>query len=216
MKTKHGAPLLEIKALEEDGTFSGYGSIFGNKDSHNEIVMPGAFAKSLAEHQRKGTRPKMFWQHRMDEPIGSWTACNEDGKGLHMTGRLNMDVQRGKEAYALLKSGDIDGLSIGYRVRDYDQDEKTSTIRLKELDLMEVSVVSLGSNDRARVSSIKQLLEEGDLPSLPEFEDFLREAGFSKSQATAIAGKGLTPLLRGEPGMANEADFWRALVAPAA
>ena len=203
MKTKAGAAILEIKALGEDGVFSGYGSIFGNKDSYGDIVVPGAFAKSLADHQRRGTRPKMFWQHDPYQPIGSWTDMAEDGKGLWVEGRLNMEVQRGREAYALLKAGDIDGLSIGYQTVADERDEKRGALLLKELKLVEVSIVSLGANDRALVNAVKTIRGEG-LPTLPEFEDFLREAGFSKTEAAAVAGNGLAHLLRSESGSASE------------
>lgn len=197
MKTKTGSPVLEIKALDSDGTFSGYGSIFGNIDSHGDIVQPGAFAKSLKRHEERGTRPKLFWQHDMHQPIGSWTSIKEDDRGLYMEGRFNMDVQRGREAYALLKAGDIDGLSIGYRTVKEKRDNVKSANLLEELDLIETSVVSLGSNDLALVDAVKQIRGD-DLPSLSEFEGFLREAGFSKTEATAIAGNGLSHLLRSE------------------
>ena len=209
--------MLELKAIEEDGKFGGYGSIFGNKDSHGEVVMPGAFSKSLADHRSKGTRPKLFWQHDMGKPIGKWLDFSEDGKGLYMEGQLNMAVQQGREAHALLKAGDIDGLSIGYRVVAAENDEKAKVIRLKELQLMEVSVVSLGSNDRALVDEVKTWAA-GETPTVRQFEEFLRDAGgFSKSLAAAIASKA-TPHLRGEPeGKADElAEFLAALAQNAA
>lgn len=195
MKTKRLAPLMEIKSLEESGVFSGYGSIFGNRDAYGDVVERGAFTKSIERHTTRGSRPKMFWQHDPGQPIGSWTAMREDEKGLFLEGRLNMDVQRGREAYALLKAGDIDGLSIGYQTLSDEQDG--DVLRLKELDLVEVSIVSLGANDQALISAVKQI--RGDtLPSLSDFEGFLREAGFSKTEATAIAGNGLSHLLRSE------------------
>lgn len=214
MLTKHGEPMLELKAIEEDGKFAGYGSIFGNKDSHGDVVMPGAFSKSLAEHRRKGTRPKLFWQHDMGKPIGKWIDFSEDGKGLYMEGQLNMNVQQGREAHALLKAGDIDGLSIGYRVPPggAEADEKAGVIRLKELKLMEVSIVSLGSNDRALIDDVKTWAE-GEMPSVREFEKWLRDAGdFSKSRAVALASA-CAPHLRGDPeAKADElAEFFREL-----
>lgn len=197
MKTKRSAPLLKLKSLEEDGKFSGYGSIFGNKDVYGDVVEVGAFQKSLALHKSRNSRPKMFWQHDMNQPIGSWTSYEEDERGLLLEGKLNMEVQKGREAYALLKAGDIDGLSIGYRVEREERDEKAGVLRLKELDLIEVSIVSLGANELALVDAVKQI--RGDnLPSLTEFEGFLREAGFSKTEAVAIAGNGLSHLLRSE------------------
>ena len=220
MKTKHSAPILRVKDFGENGEFSGYGSVFGNRDSYGDIVEKGAFAKTLAEHAEKGSMPKLFWQHDPWMPIGKWLEIEEDDIGLKVTGRLNMEVQQGREAYALLKAGDIDGLSIGYRVLKAEDDETQNVQFLKELDLVEVSVVSLGANDRALVSAVKNI-RGGGLPSLPEFEAFLREAGFSKTEATAIAGHGLSHLLRSESGGTTEEigeadetevfDFWEAI-----
>ena len=215
MKTKIGAPILRLKDFGDNGTFSGYGSIFGNRDSYGEVVMPGAFSASLAEHAKRDTMPRMFWQHDMHRPIGQWLSMEEDDVGLKVQGRLNMEVQQGREAYALLKAKDIDGLSIGYRVLECEANEAGDELQLKELDLIEVSVVSLGANDQALVSAVKNI-RGGGLPSLPDFENFLREAGFSKSEATAIAGNGLRPLLRSESGGTDHGEddtlaFYEAL-----
>lgn len=197
MKTRFSAPVFEIKQLEETGLFSGYGAVFGNKDSYGDVIEPGAFSVSLIAHAARKSRPKMFWQHNMHEPIGSWSEMKEDQTGLWVSGKLNMDVQRGREAYSLLKAGDIDGLSIGYQTIKSEPDKKNGVLLLKELELIEVSVVSVGANDRALIDAVKQIRGEA-LPTLPEFEGFLREAGFSKTEATAIAGNGLSHLLRSE------------------
>ena len=216
MKTKRGLPVLQLKKFGENGEFEGYASVFGNRDSYGDVVVQGAFLKSLAEHSEKESMPKLFWQHDSWMPIGSWLEMEEDDIGLKVRGRLNMEVQQGREAYALLKAGDIDGLSIGYRVRESEDDEDQNVTLLKELDLVEVSVVSLGANDRALVSAVKHI-RAGGLPTLPEFEGFLREAGFSKTEATAIAGNGLSSLLRSESGGTEETtedeaiDFWQAM-----
>jgi len=216
MKTKQGSAVLKLKKLGDDGVFEGYGSIFGNKDSYGDIVVKGAFTTTLSEHSEAGTMPKMFWQHDAWRPIGSWLEMSEDELGLKVRGRLNMNVQAGREAYELLKAKDIDGLSIGYRVRNSEDDEDRGVTLLKELELVEVSVVSLGANDQALVADVKSIRAKG-LPSLPEFEGFLREAGFSKTEATAIAGNGLSHLLRSESGGTieptedEEAEFWTAL-----
>ena len=210
MKTKHGAPMMEIKAIEDDGRFSGYGSIFGNKDSHGEVVMEGAFRKSLDAHRTKGSRPKMFWQHDMGKPIGKWLEYGEDAKGLYMEGQLNMGVQQGREAHALLKAGDIDGLSIGYRVIAAENDSKAKVIRLKELQLLEVSIVSLGSNDEALINDVKTWAD-GEMPSPREFEKWLRDVGdFSKSKAVALASA-CAPHLRGDPEAEKLAEFLQEL-----
>ena len=84
---------------------------------------------------------------------------------------------------------------------------------LVEVALHEVSLVTIPMNEKALITSVKSIIEAGQLPSLSQFEDFLREAGFSKSQATAIAGKGLKSLLRSESGSETTTDFLSALAA---
>lgn len=191
-------PILEIKALKDSGEFEGYASTFGGEpDSYGDVIAPGAFAESLSEHQEKGTMPKLFWQHDRHEPIGKWTEAKEDNKGLFMRGKLNMSVQRGKEAHALLKEGDIDGLSIGYRILEYSVDTETKVWTLEKLKLLEVSVMSIGANENATISNVKaakqtqelvERLKAGDRLTEREFEIVLKGSlGLSNSQAERAA-----------------------------
>lgn len=194
---KKTAPLLEIKALKESGEFEGYGSTFGGEpDAYGDVIAVGAYTDSLAAHKAKGTMPKLFWQHNSGEPIGKWLDATEDAHGLLLKGKLNMDVQRGREAHALLKAEDIDGLSIGYRIKEYSVDVETGVWTLEKLDLVEVSVVSVGANENAVVSSVKaakaahdlmEKLKAGDQLSAREFETWLKGLGFSNSQAERAA-----------------------------
>lgn len=149
---EHGAP-LDIKAIEDDGTFTGYASVFGVKDNHGDIVLPGSFTSSLS--RRPAAKVKMLWQHRQDMPIGKWDSIVEDGHGLKVRGRLVLDIEEGRRAHTLMKSGIVDQLSIGFRtVRDrYD---KTKGARLiEEADLWEISPVTFASNPDAEISSVK-------------------------------------------------------------
>ncbi|MEG1232511.1 MAG: HK97 family phage prohead protease [Acinetobacter sp.] len=191
---------LEIKAVQEDGFFSGYGAVFGNVDWYNDVILHGAFQKSLQRWEEKGKMPPVLWNHNDGEPIGVYTNIYEDEKGLFVEGRLLIDdVPRAKSTHALLKAGAIDGLSIGYKTKKANQ--QTNGIReLIELDLGEISIVTMPANEESLITSVKSKLEDGELPTLPEFEKFLRESGFSKTQATAIAGKGLRHLLSESEG----------------
>ncbi len=142
---------VEIKEINEDGTFSGYGSVFGVKDSYNDIVEKGAFTKTLNE--RKNV--KLLWQHDQREPIGIFTKMYEDDNGLVVEGKIAMDVQRGKEAHTLIKMGAVDGLSIGYSTITSKFDKKSNIRFLKELKLYEVSIVTFPANEAATVTSMK-------------------------------------------------------------
>jgi hypothetical protein len=81
---------LDLKAVGDDGTFEGYGSVFGVVDSYREVVEPGAFMASLAKRKAKGI--KLLWQHDASQPIGVWDDLAEDSKGLWGKGRLLKDV----------------------------------------------------------------------------------------------------------------------------
>jgi hypothetical protein len=214
--TKLSGVPLDIKAVSEEGEIEGYGSIFGNVDSYGEIVMPGAFSESLAEARRKGRSIKMLWQHDPMQPIGVWDDLAEDGKGLWVKGRLLKDVSpKAAETYGLIKEGALDGLSIGYRTIDAEQDDKRPGVYLlKKLDLREVSPVTFAANERARIESVKHILDRDELPTIREFEGLLREAGFSKTKAAALAAA-CAPHLRGDPeakadDLAAFRDLWAA------
>jgi HK97 family phage prohead protease len=142
---------LSFKNLSEDGCFEGYASVFNIVDHQKELVLPGAFHKSLD----KGQHLKMLWQHDMQTPIGVWESVFEDNYGLYVKGRLLMDLPKGKEAYTLLKGGVIDGLSIGFIPVKSHFDETKQSRFISEVDLVEISLVTFAANPKARVTSVK-------------------------------------------------------------
>ncbi len=207
MKLKRKSFNFEVKETRTDGTFTGYASVFDVLDSWGDVVKPGAFANSLADWKSKNRLPPVLWQHRSAEPVGPFISMVEDGRGLLVEGQLLVDdVPRAREARALLAANAISGMSIGFETVRDEWDAKGRVRNLLEIRLWEVSLVTFPANDASRVENIKSALAGGGLPTLPEFEEFLREAGFSKSQAAAIAGKGLAPLIRGEPGSSGSRD----------
>jgi HK97 family phage prohead protease len=159
----------------------------------------------------------MLWQHDQREPIGVWRDIFEDDRGLFVRGQLILDGDPvAQRAYGKLKHGALGGLSIGYTIPKggaAPDPYKAGVLRLKKIDLREISLVTMPMNTEAKVTAVKTVTDGQILPSLPDFENFLREAGFSKSQATAIAGKGLKSLLRSESGSENTTDFLSALAA---
>jgi len=196
MLTKHKLHAgLKIKSVSDTGEFEGYGSVFGVKDSYSDIVVRGAFQKSLDTHAEKGSLPALLWQHRMDEPIGVYTEMKEDENGLFVKGRLLInDDPLAKRAHAHLKAGSISGLSIGYSLNDYEYDNEKDAFILKDVDLWEVSLVTFPANDEARISDVKAALKTGEIPQPALVEKCLRDVGFSRSQAKAIMADGFKAL----------------------
>jgi len=188
MELQHKALSLEVKEVSEGGSFTGYGAVFGNVDLGRDLIQRGAFSDSLSDWRSKGKWPKMLWHHNPREPIGVWTDMKEDDYGLHVSGRFTMGVAKAAEAYALLKDNAIDGLSIGYRTQDDEWDRDTDVRKLKKLDLMEVSLVTVPMNPAASVTDVKAAEQ---IKTIRDFEAFLRdEGGFSHSQARKIAEHG--------------------------
>lgn len=208
---------LEVKFTDggTPGTFEGYGAVFGNVDAYGDVIQKGAFKETLRDWNKTKKLPPMLVQHGgwmmtdMDAlPIGMWEAMSEDDTGLHVKGRLiNLDTERGKTIHGAMKEGALDGMSIGYRAKEFSLGTKPDEPRrtLKKIDLMEVSVVTFPANGKARVSSVKSA---GMIKTIREFEDFLRDAGFSNAQAKAIASTGFKAA---DPRDEDEADVVAAL-----
>ncbi|HFO4224567.1 TPA: phage major capsid protein, partial [Escherichia coli] len=177
--------------VSDSGEFEGYGSVFGVKDSHDDVVMSGAFAASLRAWSDRKALPALLWQHRMDEPIGVYTEMKEDDVGLYVRGRLLIDDDPlAKRAHAHMKAGSLTGLSIGYVLKDWEYDRSKEAFLLKEIDLWEVSLVTFPSNDEARISDVKNALARGEIPEQKKIERVLRDVGLSRTQAKAFMAGG--------------------------
>lgn len=192
---------IEVKFSTDDvdaktGAFSGYGAVFGNIDSHGDVILKGAFRDSLKDWKKAKKLPPMLVQHGgwmmtdMDAlPIGKWESMEEDDTGLKVEGRLiNLDTERGKNIYGAMKEGVLDGMSIGYRVKEFSFGTKPDEPRrtLKKIDLVELSVVTFPANGKARVDAVKAAsLTERD------FERMLtQDAGLSRSVARRLMAGG--------------------------
>ncbi len=200
MSTEHRALDFEIKfAAGGKGTFSGYGAVFGNVDSHDDVIERGAFAKSLKDWKARGKLPPMLLQHggffgAVDDmlPIGKWTSMEEDARGLKVEGELfALGSDRGQYIHEGLKSGALDGMSIGYRAKRFTMGTRAGEPRrtLHEVDLVELSVVLFPSNEEARVGQAKSNMASA-IKDPRAFEKFLRVAGFSRAFAKTVTASG--------------------------
>lgn len=190
MNMKHLSFDFDVKSLDETGTFSGYASVFDNKDSAGDVVRKGAFAKTLAEWAQKGRLPPMLWQHERKNPIGYFSLMKEDDKGLYVEGKLLIDdIAQAKTAHALLKNKVLGGMSIGYRVEMYEYDRVADVFNLTEIKLFEVSLVTFPANERATVDSVKHGLPDRDV-----IVKHLTDLGLSQKQAETLCDSGLQPL----------------------
>lgn len=210
-------PLVEVKAdgdvNGEEGVFSGYGSTFGNLDLGGDMIQAGAFRKSLDNWASKNEMPFLLAFHDMSRPIGDWLEMREDENGLFVRGQLWVKGDRRIEdavmAYNMLRGTGQKTLSIGYRVVDSEMQESINgDIRvIKEIDLVEVSIVPIPMNPKATITSVKSLKdEEGSILSKREVEKVLRDAGLSSQEAKAFIASGYDALSRDEEEVKEGVD----------
>ncbi len=144
------APVGElIDADEKAGIIKGYGSYFGNKDSDNDIIVKGAYKKTIAEN---GERVKYLYQHDMNQPIGKMTELYEDDKGLVFVAEI-AKTQMGMDVVELMKSGVITENSVG--IMPIQKENKGDYREIKEVKLYEISAVTLAANDQAKILDVK-------------------------------------------------------------
>ena len=143
---------MHIKSINDHGEISGYASVFDVVDGHNDLVLKGAFTKSV-ENFRTNQKPKLLWQHDVNFPIGIIDDLYEDDYGLFVKSRLLLDIPKSREVYSLLKNKAIDGFSIGYSInKSY---IKGATQYLSDLNLLEISIVTFPACKEALIENIK-------------------------------------------------------------
>lgn len=168
------APAIEMKlaqAAAEQGQIEGYASFYGGPpDLVGDIVAKGAYDRALTTMHAEKRTPAMVWAHDLSRPVGRWEEARGDDRGLFVKGRLNLETTAGREAYAHVKAGDLNGLSIGYQIppggAEFNRD---GTRTLKAVDLYEVSLVTVPAASRARITGVKGLATRA------EIEDLLRQ-----------------------------------------
>jgi HK97 family phage prohead protease len=166
------------------GFFSGYASVFDGVDSYGDTIVKGAYAKTLSERQRP---IQMRWNH-FGPVIGKWISAQEDEIGLRMDGELTLGHSVADDAYALMKHGAVNGLSIGFRIPEGGSEKSGDVRLLKRIELVEVSIVEEPADLSARIGDVKSAIDE--IESLKQAEAFLRDVGgLSWAAAKALASQ---------------------------
>lgn len=140
----------------KEGQFEGYASVFGNVDSYGDVVVKGAFAKTLEEWSEKGDPIPLLWGHDFDDPfsnVGSIDFAEEDDHGLKVRATFDLENPKAAQVYRLAKGRRVTGMSFAYTVRDSEQ--KDDANHLKDLHIFEASIVPIGANSLAGVEAVK-------------------------------------------------------------
>jgi len=203
----------QFKLQDDDTSFVGYASTFGNVDSYGDTILKGAYKETL----KVNGLPKMFFNHNtFAVPIGKWVKAAEDDYGLLLTGEFTPGNTLAAEVKAALKHGTVDSMSIGYALRkgDYVDSDTGRTIK-KVARLSETSIVTFPADKFARVdlSSVKFADEMAEIETIRDFEMFLRDAGqFSKGAAQALTARAKALFTLRDAGGNDEAKSTEAAI----
>ena len=178
--------VLKTAENDESGKISGYASTYNNPDLAGDVMLPGCYDAVLNKIKSSGVMPVMFFSHdHWSVPCGTWDEINSDEKCLYVSGRINRDLESGKEIYSALKFGSLSGLSVGFSFSPEGvEDNDAGGYDFKAIDdLMEISICAMPCNQSARIDAVKSL----DVESITDYktaERYLRDAGsFSREQA---------------------------------
>ena len=154
---------MQVKYRDDgNGQIEGYASTFIRQaDSYGDVVKTGAFTKTLAERWNGGKGIPFLWAHKMDDLkafIGTAEA-EEDEKGLHFVATFD-DTEEAQKVRQLYKDGRLRKFSFAYEVKDEGTvvlEDGTKANELRELELFEISAVTVPANEDASVVDVKSV-----------------------------------------------------------
>src|SRR5690625_1938655 len=184
MKTKNIT--VGLKAAGDDqpeGRFTGYASVFGNKDSYGDVIVRGAFAESLQTYGANGAGIPCYWAHQMSDPlmnIGQTVEAREDDHGLKVDVQLDLDNPNGAYTHKLIQEGRVSQMSFAFDIEDFafaQSEELGDYMELRKLKIHEVSVVQVGANQSTELLAVKERISQlKNGPLSKSNEGQLREA----------------------------------------
>jgi HK97 family phage prohead protease len=184
---------IVLKRSGPAGWFSGIAST-SEIDRQGDVVQPDAFDETLRQFASRGARIPLLWQHDQTQPIGAIVSAVALPEGLSVEGQIALESERGREAYALAKTGGL-SLSIGCSVTRHRYDGDVRVI--EAIDLHEISVVSVPANPGAVITNVKSLTPR-------DLERALRDRlGLSSRDAKRFMSGGYSALVDETPDPAE-------------
>lgn len=154
---------MQLKA-DEAGKISGFFSTYERTpDSYGDIILPGAFTKTIEKRKESGHPFPLCFNHDFSSVIGAVNTIEEKEQGPYIEADF-LDTQLGQDVRKMVQSGAIYQFSFAYDVlgrRDpTDEERKNGVVDvLTELEVYEVSVVTVPANQNAQVTDIKSVIE---------------------------------------------------------
>lgn len=150
---------LELKAAD-NGIIEGYFSTYDKTpDSYGDIIDPGAFTKTFAKREESGHPFPLCFNHDFSAVIGAVDSVKDTEKGPFITAHF-LDTDQAQDVRKMLQSGAIYQFSFAYDVlgaRQPDEEEKAAGVSnvLTEVEVFEISVVTVPANQNAVVTEVK-------------------------------------------------------------
>lgn len=171
---------FKLKAIESNANsviISGYASTV-SKDRAGDVVLATAWEKedALGNYLKN---PIVLFGHNHSEPIGKMVDYKIDDFGLHVDIEVfNVD----ERVFKLIKGGALSTFSIGFRMKDYIFDEEAEAFYITDIELFEISVVSVPCNQDCTFELAKSMRDDAS------YEKLRKEA-----MASIDSNKGLSP-----------------------
>lgn len=173
---------FEVKSSDEDrGFFSAYVSTWTREpDSYGDVIARGAFTGTLAEWAESGFNIPVLWNHNDFDPnmfLGHVTKAVEDDRGLYVDAVLDLDNPTAKQVYRTIKNRRVNHMSFAFRIKESEwiTEDGIEKHELRELELLEVSIVPHPANMDTSIESVKaaKSFTDDQLRVLKEFSDQL-------------------------------------------
>lgn len=151
-----------------------------SKDRSGDIVLPEAWAKGVENFRRN---PILLYQHDHSKPIGRVSAVTVDKKGIFVEATISEAAERQHGVKTLISDGVLKSFSVGFRVKDANYDKVADTFYIKDVELLEISVVSVPANQNSLFSVRKNFEDEADYA---KFKDQFVEEDKATVEDTAV------------------------------
>jgi HK97 family phage prohead protease len=172
---------IEIKSKTDSANkpfkIAGYANTT-SKDRTGDVVLSEAWVKGI-ENYRKN--PVLLYQHDHGKPIGKSDTVRVDKKGIFVEASVSSAAEKLHGVQSLIEDGALKSFSVGFRVKDADYDRTADTFVIKDLELLEISVVSVPANQES-LFSIRKSFESDE-----SFESF--KSQFEKEEEEVLEEK---------------------------
>jgi len=192
-KTLYLNSSFETKALKKGSKtlkIAGYANTTA-KDRAGDIVTAEAWAKGVENYRRN---PVLLYQHKHDCPIGRVDNIRVDKKGIYVEGAVSEAAEKNHGVQTLIKDGALKSFSVGFRVKDGKYNREDDSMMITDVELLEISVVSVPCNQDS-LFSIRKSFDSDE--EFNEFKKSLKEADAEEIKKMRKIKAGITDMSEG-------------------